>query len=177
MRVSREISPLFYPFAAMVFIVTLSNYLVMFPINDWLTWGALPYPISFLVTELTNRVYGPRTARRVIYLGFAWAVLLSIGFATPKIALASGSAFLISQLLDVFVFNAIRRTQWWMGPFFASFAASVIDTLIFWNIAFYGGGAPILMWMAGDFSVKLLLDVAMLIPFRLAIRRHFLPSS
>lgn len=177
MRGVREVSLLFYPFVAMVFIVTLSNYLVMFPINDWLTWGALSYPISFLVTELTNRLYGPRAARRVIYLGFAWAVLLSIVFATPKIALASGTAFLVSQLLDVYVFNRIRNTQWWMAPFFASFSASVIDTLIFWNIAFYGEGVPLLTWMAGDFSVKLVLDVVMLIPFRLAIRRHFLPAA
>lgn len=93
------------PFLSMLLCVIASNYLVLFPINDWLTWGAFPYPISFLVTELTNRFYGPKVARRVIYVGFAMGVILSIWLATPKIAFASGLAFLISQLLDVSIFN------------------------------------------------------------------------
>jgi hypothetical protein len=155
---------------AMVVIVILSNYLVSFPINDWLTWGAFSYPIAFLVTELTNQLHGPKLARRVVYVGFAIAVVLSIWLATPKIALASGVAFLCSQLLDIFVFNKLRRATWWYAPLFSSFAASVVDSAIFWTIAFWGEPVPLITWAIGDTGVKFLVDLAMLTPFRLAIR-------
>ena len=158
-------------YAAMIVIVAASNYLVQFPINDWLTWGALTYPISFLVTELTNRAFGPALSRRVVYIGFVWAVLVSIWLATPKIALASGSAFLVSQLLDIYIFNRLRQTTWWYGPFYSSLLASLIDTVIFWNIAFYGENVPLFTLALGDFGVKLVLDIAMLTPFRLAMRK------
>lgn len=163
-------------FLAMITIVATSNYLVLFPINDWLTWGALPYPMCFLVTELTNRTYGPVIARRIVYAGFIVAALLSIWLATPRIAFASGTAFLISQLLDIYVFNKFRQAPWWYGPFFASFAASIVDGIIFWSLAFLGEDLPILTWMLGDTAVKLVLDVAMLTPFRLAISKLPLAS-
>ncbi len=155
----------------MAAVVAASNYLVLFPINDWLTWGTFTYPISFLITELTNRQHGPKSARKVVYVGFAIGVLLSILFATPKIAFASWSAFLCSQMLDIFVFNKFRSAAWWCAPFFASFSASLVDATIFWNTAFWGENVPLLTWAIGDTSVKLLLDVAMLTPFRLAIRK------
>lgn len=158
-------------FIAMIAVVAASNVLVMFPINDWLTWGAFPYPITFLITELTNRFYGPKLARKVVYVGFTLAVILSIWLATPKIACASGLAFLISQLLDINVFNYFRQSNWWKAPFFASFAGSCIDATIFWSIAFWGESLPILSWAIGDTSIKLLIDVLMLSPFRMAIRR------
>ncbi len=158
-------------FLAMIIIVATSNYLVQFPINDWLTFGALTYPISFLVTELTNRFHGPKTARKVVYAGFAAAVLLSIGLATPKIAFASGLAFLVSQLLDISVFNRLRQGPWWYAPFFASLTASIVDNSLFWSIAFWGEDLPVLTWALGDLSIKLLLDLCMLTPFRMAIRR------
>lgn len=158
-------------FLAMIVIVASSNYLVLFPINDWLTWGALPYPASFLVTELTNRYFGPHIAKKVVYLGFVAAVMISIWLATPQIALASGVAFLIAQLLDIAVFNQLRNQSWWQAPFFASVSASAVDTALFWSIAFWGEPLPILTWALGDFFVKLTIDVIMLTPFRLAIRK------
>lgn len=158
-------------FLAMVLIVALCNYLVMFAINDWLTWGAFMYPLTFLVTELTNRVHGPQVARKVVYSGFFVAVILSIQLATPRIALASGSAFLMAQLLDIFVFNRLRQMAWWYAPFFASLLASIVDTGIFWTIAFWGEQMPLLTLATGDFLVKLAFDVLLLLPFRLAIRR------
>lgn len=156
----------------MALLVALSNFLVLFPINDWLTWGAFPYPATFLVTELTNRFHGPKAARQVVYLGFGLAVILSIWMATPKVALASGTAFLFSQLLDIVVFNRVRKKSWWYAPLFASVTASLFDAAIFWNIAFWGENVPLLTWAIGDTTVKLLIDAAMLTPFRLAIRNH-----
>jgi len=103
--------------AAMTVIVTGSNIAVQFPINDWLTWGALTYPVSFLVTDLTNRALGPAKARRVVYAGFAVAIALSIFLATWRIALASGTAFLLAQLLDIAIFDRLRRAAWWRAPF------------------------------------------------------------
>jgi len=158
-------------YLAMIVIIAAANYLVQFPINDWLTWGSFPYPASFLVTELTNRIYGPKTARKVVCVGFVLGVILSIGLATPKIALASGSAFLVAQLLDISIFNRLRQGSWWVAPFFASFGASLIDASIFWTIAFWGESVPVLTWALGDTSVKLGLDILMLTPFRLVINK------
>lgn len=150
----------------MVLIVVSSNYLVQFPINDWLTYGAFTYPISFFVTEITNRYFGPQKARRVVYLGFGIAVLFSVILATPRLAFASGFAFLTAQLLDIYVFNRLRRMDWWVAPFFASSVASLVDTVLFWGIAFWGEPLPWMEWMVGDFGVKLALDLLMLTPFR-----------
>jgi len=154
----------------MMVLVAASNYLVQFPINDWLTWGALPYPMTFLVTELTNRFYGPKQARKVVYVGFALAVLLSMSLATPRIALASGLAFFCSQLLDIYVFTKIRQSAWWIAPLCASGLASLVDTVIFWNVAFYGENLPYLTWACGDLTFKCLMDIALLSPFRFIIR-------
>ena len=162
---------LFGALTAMMFIVAASNYLVQFPINDWLTWGALPYPVSFLITELTNRRYGPKNARKVVYVGFILGVFLSLALATPKIAFASGSDFLTAQLLDILVFNRFRQSTWWYAPLFASLFASVVDTSIFWSLAFWGESGTILTWALGDFSVKLAIDVLMLVPFRIYCAR------
>lgn len=153
--------------AAMAVIVVASNILVQFPVNDWLTWGAFTYPISFLVTDLVNRRLGPQCARRVVYVGFALAVLLSIEFATARIALASGSAFLAAQLLDVYVFDRLRRSAWWRAPIVSSMLGSVLDTTLFFSLAFAGTAVPWVTLGLGDFGVKLAIALFALIPFRL----------
>lgn len=155
--------------AAMVAVVAASNYFVQFPINDFLTWGAFTYPVSFLVTDLTTRFFGPSRARRVVYVGFALAVLLSLWLASPRIALASGTAFLVGQLLDIFVFQRLRRMSWWRAPLASSSAGSVVDTLLFFSLAFAGTGLPLGTMMLGDLAVKLGLAVLFLAPFRAAM--------
>lgn len=161
-------------FFAMIGIVAASNYLVQFPLNEWLTLSAFTYPVSFLVTEIANRFHGPRLARRIVYAGFVVAVLLSAWVATPKIAFASGLAFLVSQLLDISIFNKFRQKNcqgnWWIAPFFSSILASTVDSAIFWSVAFWGENLPLFTWAFGDLSVKVLMDLAMLTPFRFAIR-------
>jgi uncharacterized PurR-regulated membrane protein YhhQ (DUF165 family) len=152
---------------AMTVIVVASNVLVQFPVNDWLTWGAFTYPVAFLVTDLANRRLGPAAARRVVYLGFALAVICSIWLATPRIALASGTAFLVAQLLDVQVFDRLRRGSWWRAPLVSSAVASTIDTALFFSLAFALTGLPWVGWALGDLAVKLAVALAMLVPFRL----------
>jgi uncharacterized PurR-regulated membrane protein YhhQ (DUF165 family) len=156
---------------AMVVVVASANVLVQVPINQWLTYGAFTYPISFLVTDLTNRRYGPAAARRVVYVGFALAVVLSIVLATPRIALASGAAFLVAQLLDVLIFDRLRRRTWWQAPFISSSIASAIDTLLFFALAFAGTAVPWPTLAIGDYGVKLTVAVVMLVPFRLLMSR------
>jgi uncharacterized PurR-regulated membrane protein YhhQ (DUF165 family) len=158
--------PLWLPTAAMIALIAASNYLVQIPINDWLTWGALTYPVCFLVTDLTNRAYGPAAARRVIYVGFTVAVVLSAWLATPRIALASGSAFLVAQLLDVSIFNRLRRADWWQAPLVSSVLASAVDTALFFSLAFAGTPVPWITLGLGDFAVKVALALALLLPFR-----------
>jgi hypothetical protein len=188
--------------ASMAAVVVLSNILVQHPfavtlgrldLADLLTWGAFSYPLAFLVTDSTNRLLGPRIARRVVYLGFALAVVLSVWFATPRIAVASGSAFLVAQLLDIFVFNRLRDYAWWTAPSFSSLIASAADTLVFFSLAFAPlfvvlgpndlfavEAAPLVglfsldtprwvSWAIGDFSVKLLIAAFALIPYRVII--------
>ncbi len=155
--------------AAMAVIVAASNFLVQFPINDWLTYGAFTYPVSFLVTDLTNRALGPGRARRVVYAGFAIAVVLSAFLATPRIAIASGSAFLIAQLTDIFIFNRLRNAAWWRAPLVSSSIASAVDTALFFSLAFAGTGLPWSTWAIGDYAVKLAVAGAMLVPFRLLL--------
>jgi uncharacterized PurR-regulated membrane protein YhhQ (DUF165 family) len=161
---------IFLSYFSMVGIILLSNYLVLFPINDWLTWGAFPYPFSFFISEMTNKFYGPQEARRVVGFGFFVAAFLSFLLATPLIAVASLSAFLVAQLLDISVFNQLRQSKWWVAPLWASVCGSMIDTAIFWTIAFWGDkSVPILTWALGDFSIKLLMDICLLVPFRYAV--------
>jgi len=190
-----------WPFvAAMAVVVTASNILVQHPfdhlgLGELLTWGAFTYPFAFLVTDLTNRRYGPQAARKVVYAGFAVAVALSVWFASPRIAIASGSAFLIAQLIDVLVFDRLRRRAWWQAPLISSVIGSVIDTVLFFSlafaarfafldtalglddgslgfpVAFLGGEVPLWVSLAvGDFCVKILLAVAMLAPYGALLR-------
>ena len=165
MTVSRA-RTLALPVAAMVAVVAGSNVAVQYPINDWLTWGAFTYPIAFLVTDLTNRRLGPGTAREVAGIGFALAVLLSIIVATPRIALASGSAFLTAQLLDITVFNRLRRLPWWQAPLISSAIASIWDTAVFFSLAFAGTGLPWITWAVGDLGAKAAMALLLLLPFR-----------
>ena len=155
--------------AAMVVVVTASNILVQYPINDWLTWGALSYPFAFLVTDLTNRRLGPVSARRVVWAGFAFAVVLSAWLATPRIAGASGTAFLIGQLADVWVFDRLRHLKWWQAPLVSSSLGSVLDTALFFSLAFAGTGLPWVTWGMGDLGVKAVFAALLLIPFRLLL--------
>lgn len=178
-------SQLILPVAAMALVVAASNVLVQHPVevfglSETLTWGAFTYPIAFLVTDLTNRRFGPATARRVVYAGFAVAVALSIALATPRIALASGTAFLVGQLLDVAVFAKLRRLAWWRAPLAASLAGSALDTAIFFTLAFagdpamsgpvglFGAGVAVPLWAnlaAFDFLVKVAGAGLLLAPY------------
>jgi uncharacterized PurR-regulated membrane protein YhhQ (DUF165 family) len=188
--------------ACMAAVVALSNVLVQHPfaftlgrldLADLLTWGAFSYPLSFLVTDTTNRLLGPRVARRVVYVGFALAILISFWLSTPRIAIASGAAFLAGQLLDIGVFSALVNRAWWKAPAVSSLLGSLVDTLIFFTLAFapafvligandafaiepaplvglYPVFAPRwISWALGDFSVKLLIDVLALLPYRLIV--------
>ena len=133
--------------AAMTLVVLSSNILVQHPfhhlgLGDYLTWGAFTYPFSFLVTDLSNRRFGSRGARRVVYAGFVLAVILSVVLATPRIAIASGAAFLLAQLLDIGIFARLRDRAWWLPPFVSSVISSALDTAIFFSVAFYCGTVP-----------------------------------
>jgi uncharacterized PurR-regulated membrane protein YhhQ (DUF165 family) len=165
MRDSETILPPL-PVIAMVGVVVASNWLVQFPINDWLTWGAFSYPLAFLVTDLTNRRFGPERARRVVYVGFAVGVILSAWIAPVRIALASGAAFLVAQLLDITVFNWLRQQTWWRAPFVSSFLASIVDTAMFFSIAFAGTSVPWITLSLGDLAVKLAMALFCLAPYR-----------
>lgn len=151
---------------AMAVVVTTSNFLVQYAINDWLTWAAFTYPVAFLVTDASNRFAGTKTARTVVLVGFACAVLLSIYFASPRIALASGTAFLVAQLLDVSIFDYLRAQKWWRAPVISSLVGSAVDTALFFSIAFVGTGVPWVTLGFGDFGVKVLMALLLLIPFR-----------
>lgn len=154
---------------AMAAVVLASNILVQFPLNDWLTWGAITYPVAFLVSELVNRRHGPQQARRVAWVGFAVAVAASLVLAPVRIAVASGTAFLLSQWLDIGVFDRLRHGTWWRAPLVATLLAAVLDTAVFWGIAFAGTSDPWVTWALGDLAVKLVLGVSLLLPFRLFI--------
>jgi queuosine precursor transporter len=189
---------------AMAVVVTASNYLVQFPVEaqlgaidlaEILTWGAFTYPIAFLVNDLTNRHFGPAAARKVVLVGFAIAVAMSVVLASPRIAIASGTAFLIAQLLDTQIFDRLRAASWWKAPLVSSTFGSAIDTVLFFGIAFAASFAfidtglgyedsslafpvPFLsvfgfetpLWVslaAGDFIVKLLVALVLLAPYKL----------
>ena len=169
---------------AMAFLVVVSNVLVAFPVpylglGDWLTWAAFTYPITFVVNDLSNRRFGPAAARRVVYVGFVIGVVMSAAAAGPRIALASGSAFLLAQSLDTFVFDRLRRQPWWQAPAISSVLGSVVDTALFFSLAFAFTPVPWPTLALGDLAVKLLLALVMLAPFRLAmayVRALPLPS-
>ena len=159
------------PIAAMAAVIVLSNVVVQYPINDWLTWGAFTYPLVFLVSDLTNRALGPQAARRVAWIGFAVAVTVSLGLAPWRIALASGTAFLVSQLMDVAVFNRWRQQTWWKAPLIGSLVASTVDTAVFFFLAFAGSDMNWLMLAAGDLAMKALMAVLLLAPYRALLPR------
>jgi len=162
-------------------IVLASNYLVQFPIKfynleDILTYGALSYPIAFLITDITNRSYGKIIARKVVYFGFAIGIFFTLFFSTNfsdlisiRIAIGSGIAFISAQLLDVQIFDMLRRKRWYIAPLTSSIVASIVDTFLFFSISFYGTNVSWVTLSLGDLFVKLLVAVVMLIPFRLLL--------
>lgn len=183
---------------AMAAIVVASNILVQFVIGDWLTWGAFTYPLAFLVTDVMNRVYGPGPARRVVLAGFVTGVacsLIAAGFGTTtlRIAIASGTAFLVAQLLDVAIFDALRGGRWWRAPLASTVIGSAVDTALFFGIAFsaalpadmntgwandavplLGYGPVTALWVSlatADWVVKLCLAILALVPFRIVVRK------
>lgn len=174
MMTARRILP---PAFAMSAIVLISNILVQFPLNPWLTWGAFSYPVAYLVSDVCNRTSGPALARRVAWVGFSVGLILSALFAPLRIACASGAAFIISQLLDVAVFNRLRRSSWWKAPLFGSAAASIVDTSIFFGVAFAGSAIAWLPLAAGDLGVKLFMALALLPPYRVLVNQLAPASS
>ena len=157
---------------AMGLVVLSSNILVQYAINDWLTWGAITYPFAFLVTELVNRAFGPLQARRVAWVGFAVAVAASVALAPARIAAASGLAFLLSQMLDISIFDKLRNSRWWRAPLVATVLAAVLDTTVFWSVGFAGQDLPWITWALGDLGVKLVMAICLLLPFRLLIGKN-----
>jgi len=199
---------LFIPVLAMGLVILISNKLVQHPVQGFvlgidlsaiLTWGAFTYPVAFLVTDTTNRIFGVQSARRVVAVGFAFGVGLTLlaalsiagavsqqsslsvwqalfddadALAMLRTAVASGSAFLVAQLLDIKVFDALREAAWWKAPTASSLVGSVIDTAIFFSLAFAGTGLPWVTWAAGDFCAKLIMIALLLYPFRLVVRLY-----
>ncbi|MCJ7994294.1 queuosine precursor transporter [Rhizobium cremeum] len=182
----------------MTAVVVASNILVQYPLSgefaginlgDLLTYGAFTYPVAFLITDLTNRQFGPSTARKVVFMGFVVGVVLSFVTSQPRIAIASGSAYLAGQLLDISVFNRLRRLDWWKAPLMGSLIGSALDTAIFFSLSFAPifsmigpnddfaiASAPILgifsteaprwiSWALGDLCVKILVGLFMLLPY------------
>ena len=163
-------------------VVLSSNYLVQFPIKYYdleeiLTYGAFTYPIAFLITDLANRSYGKLEARKIVYIGFVLGVASTLFFSTNfsdlisvRIAIGSGTAFMVAQLLDVKIFDQLRKKKWFVAPLTSSFIGSIVDTFLFFSISFYGTGIPWVTLSFGDLVVKILVALIMLIPFRLLLR-------
>jgi uncharacterized integral membrane protein (TIGR00697 family) len=162
-------------------VVLASNYLVQFPVkyyglHDILTYGAFSYPVAFLITDLANRSYGKLVARKIVYIGFIIGISFTLFFSTNfsdlisiRIAFGSGIAFIVAQLLDVQIFDQLRRKKWFIAPLTSSLAGSIIDTFLFFSISFYATGIPWFTLALGDLTVKILVALVMLIPFRLLI--------
>ena len=155
--------------AMMAVVIYVSNVLVQIPINDWLTWGTFTFPVAFLITDFTNRIYGSRSAYVVVFVGFIVGGIMSILGGDVRIGLASVTAFLIGQVLDVVIFNRMREATWWKAPLVSSFVASAVDTAIFYTLAFYGQDWPWEQVAVGDFGVKVAMAVCLLVPFKLLI--------
>ena len=167
----------------MALVVAISNYLVQFPVNyfnleNLLTYGAFTYPVAFLITDLSNRRYGKTIAKKIVYLGFILGVFLTLYFSTNysdlisiRIAIGSGIAFLIAQLVDVNVFDKLRRKKWFIAPLTSSLLGSCVDTFLFFSIAFYGTNINWLTLSLGDLSVKIFVTLIMLVPFRILLFR------
>ena len=162
-------------------VVLSSNYLVQFPIKYYgleeiLTYGAFSYPIAFLITDLANRSYGKLVARKIVYIGFAIGISFTLIFSTNfadlisvRIAIGSGTAFLVAQLLDVQIFDKLRKREWFIAPLTSSLIGSTIDTFLFFSISFYATGIPWVTLSLGDLAVKILVALVMLIPFRILL--------
>ena len=162
-------------------VVLASNYLVQFPIKYYglqniLTYGAFSYPIAFLITDLANRSFGKIVARKIVYIGFTIGILFTLIFSTNfadlisvRIAIGSGTAFIIAQLLDVQIFDQLRQKKWFVAPLISSLIGSTVDTFLFFSISFYGTGIPWLTLSLGDLTVKIFVALVMLIPFRLLL--------
>ena len=177
--ISSNYKPLIVLAFFMALFVTASNFLVQYPINffgmeEFLTYGAFTYPVTFLITDLSNRRYGKFIARKIVYMGFILGVLLTLFFSTNfsdlismRIAIGSGTAFLFAQLLDVQIFDKLRSKIWFAAPFTSSLIGSLVDTFLFFSIAFYGTGINWITLGVGDFIVKVLIALTMLIPFRI----------
>ena len=162
-------------------VVLASNYLVQFPLKYYgleeiLTYGAFSYPVAFLITDLANRSYGKMVARRIVYIGFAIGISFTLLFSTNfadlisvRIAIGSGTAFLVAQLLDVQIFDQLRKKKWFVAPLTSSFIGSTVDTFLFFSISFYATGIPWVTLSLGDLMVKIFVALIMLIPFRLLI--------
>jgi len=162
-------------------VVLASNYLVQFPITYYgleeiLTYGAFSYPVAFLITDLANRSYGKIIARKIVYIGFIIGIIFTLFFSTNfedlisvRIAIGSGTAFLVAQLLDVQIFDKLRKRKWFVAPLTSSLIGSTIDTFLFFSISFYATGIPWVTLSLGDLAVKMLVALLMLIPFRLLL--------
>ena len=162
-------------------VVLSSNYLVQFPIKYYgleeiLTYGAFTYPIAFLITDLANRSYGKLGARKIVYIGFIIGISFTLFFTTNfsdlisvRIAIGSGTAFIVAQLLDVQIFDKLRKKEWFVAPLTSSFIGSLVDTFLFFSISFYGTGVPWVTLSVGDLAVKIFVTLLMLIPFRLLL--------
>ena len=162
-------------------VVLSSNYLVQFPIKYYgleeiLTYGAFTYPIAFLITDLANRSYGKLAARKIVYIGFIIGISFTLFFTTNfsdlisvRIAIGSGTAFIVAQLLDVQIFDKLREKEWFVAPLTSSFIGSVVDTFLFFSISFYGTGIAWVTLSVGDLAVKIFVALLMLIPFRLLL--------
>ena len=162
-------------------VVLTSNYLVQFPINyfglsEILTYGAFSYPIAFLITDISNRFYGKIYAKKIVYIGFAIGISFTVLFSTNftdlisiRIAIGSGTAFIVAQLIDVQIFDKLRKKKWYIAPLTSSLIGSTIDTFLFFSIAFYETEIPWFTLSLGDLTVKIFVALVMLIPFRLLL--------
>ena len=163
-------------------VVLSSNFLVQFPINYYglseiLTYGAFSYPIAFLITDLANRFYGKFVARKIVYVGFFIGIIFTLFFSTDfadlisiRIAIGSGVAFITAQLLDIQIFDRLRKKEWFIAPLTSSFIGSTVDTFLFFSISFYATGVPWITLSLGDLAVKLFVSLVMLIPFRILLK-------
>ena len=166
---------------AMGVIVVASNYLVQFTVkylglDNLLTYGAFSYPIAFLITDLANRSYGKIAARKIVYVGFSIGIIFTLFFSTNfsdlisiRIAIGSGIAFITAQLLDVQIFDRLRKKHWYVAPLSSSLIGSTVDTFLFFSISFYATGVPWVTLSLGDLAVKIFIALLMLIPFRLLL--------
>ncbi len=163
-------------------VVLSSNYLVQFPINYYglseiLTYGAFSYPVAFLITDLANRFYGKFLAKKIVYIGFFIGIIFTLLFSTDfadlisvRIAIGSGVAFITAQLLDIQIFDRLRKREWFIAPLTSSFIGSTVDTFLFFSISFYGTGVPWITLSLGDLAVKLFVSLLMLIPFKILLK-------